>query len=510
MLTKQILSYYDNYGKLPNNNKIPGFGRNGEGMIGRVEEKKQLQSLLGEEEPQFVAVFGRRRIGKTFLIRESFDYRFTFQHTGLSTNQIKKDGRKKVQLDEFAKSLSAAGCPPKKTLTSWYEAFDGLKELISHSNDKKKVIFIDELSWMDTKGGELISALEHFWNGWATARKEKDVILIVCASATYWMMDNIVHSKGGLHNRLTGQINLRPFTLAECEEYLKTRKILFNRHQIIQCYMILGGVPYYWSLLKKGKSLPQNIDDLFFKNGAPLQEEYDNLYRALFHKPEQYIEIINALCRVNKGITRDDICEKTGIASSGELTKKLKELENCGFIRKYTPFGTANKNALYQLIDNYTLFYYRFLKNHSYDENYWKNASNSGEINAWSGIAFERVCLEHITQIKKALGISGVQTNVNSWKCEADVDKGIRGSQIDLLIVRRDQTINVCEMKYSESDYMPNQEFDKAMRRKIADLQMVTKTKYAIHSTLVTTYDVGESSYSGNIQAIITGDDLFQ
>ena len=293
-------------------------------MVGRTEEKRQLQSLLNEEESQFVAVFGRRRVGKTFLIRESFDYKFTFQHTGLSTNKINKDNRKKIQLEEFAKSLTAAGYLPQKSLSTWYEAFDCLKELITQSQDRKKVIFIDELSWMDTKGGELISALEHFWNGWATARREKDIILIVCASATYWMMDNIVNSKGGLHNRLTGQINLHPFTLSECEEYLKTKNILFNRHQIIQCYMILGGIPYYWSLLKKGKSLPQNIDELFFKNGAPLQDEYNNLYRALFNKPEQYIKIIEALCGINKGITRDEICKETGISSSGQLTRKLK------------------------------------------------------------------------------------------------------------------------------------------------------------------------------------------
>ena len=209
---------------------------------------------------------------------------------------------------------------------------------------------------MDTKDCGLISALESFWNGWATARKEKDIILIVCASATYWMMENIVNAKGGLHNRLTGQIHLKPFTLRECEEYMLSRNVLFSRHQILQCYMILGGVPYYWSLLKKGKSLPQNIDDLFFKENALLQNEYDNLYRALFNKPDQYIRIIEALSRVKKGITRNEISRITKIASSGELSKKLTELENCGFIRIYAPYGYKQRNLIYQLIDNYTLF----------------------------------------------------------------------------------------------------------------------------------------------------------
>ena len=261
-------------------------------MIGRTKEKKQLQALLEEEEPQFLAVYGRRRIGKTYLVRESFGHKFTFQHTGISNLSIRSESRKQAQLDKFAESLAEAGFEVKARLKSWNEAFNALKEVIRQSEEKKKIIFIDELSWMDTKDSGLISALESFWNGWATARKEKDIVLIVCASATYWMIDNIVNAKGGLHNRLTGQIHLKPFTLRECEEYLESRGIVFSRHQILQCYMILGGVPYYWSLLKKGKSLPQNIDDLLFKENAPLQNEYDNLYRALFDKPAQYIKIV--------------------------------------------------------------------------------------------------------------------------------------------------------------------------------------------------------------------------
>lgn len=478
-------------------------------MIGRKEEKAYLQNLVNEIEPQFIAVFGRRRIGKTYLVRESFEHNFFFQHTGISNHSLEKGSHIQSQLEKFAESLKDAGYEGDLNLTSWNEAFGKLKELIDQSDEKKKVLFIDELSWMDTKNSGLISALESFWNGWVTSRKEKDVILIVCASATYWMIDNIVNSKGGLHNRLTGQIHLKPFSLGACEEYLMSRNMSYNRHQLLQCYMILGGVPYYWSLLKKGKSIPQNIDELFFKEGAPLQNEFDNLYSALFVKPKQYIQIIKALSGVNKGITREEISKKTGISSSGELTRKLKELENCGFIRTYLPFGNKRNNSVYQLIDNYTLFYNKFIKNNVHEENYWQNQINTPKLNSWSGIAFEKVCLEHIPQIKKALGISGVYTEVNAWQCEADLENGIHGSQIDLIIVRKDQIINICEMKYSDDDFIVDSKFDRSIKRKLSDFKKKTHTKYSLHPTLITTYDVPSTSYSDELQAILTSDDLF-
>lgn len=479
-------------------------------MIGRIDEKRMLLSLLTEDEPQFVAVFGRRRIGKTYLVRETFHHNFTFQHTGISNASIPAGERKKTQLDKFRESLEAYGYKTRGRITSWNEAFNALKKLIDHSSEKKKVIFIDELSWMDTRDSGLISALESFWNGWATARAQKDIILIVCASATYWMINNIVNAKGGLHNRLTGQIYLKPFTLKECEEYIASKNISFNRHQIIQCYMILGGVPYYWSLLKKGKSLPQNIDNLFFKEGALLQNEYENLYAALFNKPQQYLNIIEALSETNKGISRDEIISKTGIAGSGDLSKKLTELEACGFIRRYIPYGYKERNCLYQLIDNYTLFYHEFIKDNVFEDNYWKSILNTPKMNAWSGVAFERVCLEHISQIKNALGISGVHTEINAWRCNADPENGICGSQIDLLIVRKDQVINICEMKYSETDYVVDAAFDRNQKRKISDFQKKTGTKYAIHSTLITTYPVSDNPYTDEIQSIITAEELFK
>lgn len=470
-------------------------------IVGRKAELDILHNVMQDDYSHFVAVYGRRRIGKTFLIREAFNYRFTFQHSGLS------EGGLKEQLFAFAASIKDAGGKPEKTRKNWLEAFEDLKDVIRDSSEKKKIIFIDELSWMDTQNSDLMVALENFWNGWASARK--DVVLVVCASATSWMLSKVVHNKGGLYNRLTEQLHLESFSLAECEEYVRAGGLALTRNQILQYYMIFGGIPFYWGFLEKGLSVPQNIDKILFSKNAPLADEFKYLYASIFKNPENYIRIIKALATKKVGMTREEIIESSGLANSGELTTKLEELESCGFIRKYDAYGMKKKNAVYQLIDNFTLFYYQFLAGNPTDEHFWTNQINTPIINTWQGLAFERVCLEHINQMKQKLGISGVQTEVNSWYCKPDLDKGITGVQIDLLIVRKDQVINLCEMKFSNSEFTITDKVDADIRNKISDLKLSTKTKYAIYPTLVTTYGMVDNSYSGNIQAVITLDDLF-
>ena len=470
-------------------------------LIGREPEITLLQEAVRSDESRFIAVYGRRRVGKTYLIRETFGYRFTFQHTGLS------DGGFSEQLFAFASSLKEAGFTEGTAPRNWLEAFELLKDLIRRSTEQRKVIFIDELSWMDSPRCDLMTALESFWNGWASARK--DIVLIVCTSATSWMLSKVVHNKGGLYNRLTAQIHLRPFTLAECEEYVRKKGLVFPREQILQLYMIMGGIPYYWGLLKKGRSLSQNIDSIYFAENAPLKKEFGYLYASIFKNPESYIKIIQALGRKKSGMTREEIIDAAGLTNSGGLTVKLEELESCGFIRKYYAFGMKKKNSVYQLIDFFSLFYFAFMEEAG-DEHFWTNQMNTPRINTWTGLAFERVCLEHIGQIKKKLGISGVLTQVNAWRCAADEEKGLFGSQIDLLIVRRDQVINVCEMKYSGVEYTVTKRDDQDMRRKIHDLVVGTGTKYAIHPTMVTCYGIAENAYAGNIQAVVVMDDLFE
>ncbi|MBQ8852936.1 MAG: ATP-binding protein [Alistipes sp.] len=470
-------------------------------IIGREKELKMLKDAYNDEYSQFVVVYGRRRVGKTFLVREAFNYKFTFQHSGIA------NAPKSTQLEEWTTSLQKHGLKVKETPKSWLEAFSLLDDLIRKSRAKKKVIFIDELPWMDTQGSGFVSALEHFWNAYASARK--DVLLIVCGSATSWIVDKIVHNHGGLHNRLNKKINLRQFSLHECELYAKSRKLGMLHRQILECYMIMGGVPFYWSLLRRDLSLPQNIDSIFFSEDGELNNEFDALYRSLFKKPEAYINVINALGKKRIGMTRDEIISESKINTNGNLSTILKDLEYCGFIRKYNQIGKITKDAMCQLVDFYTLFYFKFiLENKRHDPNFWSKSVGSSLYYNWCGLAFERVCFAHIPQIKQALSIGGVVTNEYSWFVRKTENNP--GAQIDLLLDRADQTINICEIKYTSSnDYTLDEDEETKILSRRERFISETHTSKAVHITLITTRGLTPNSHSDIFQNVIVAESLF-
>ena len=471
-------------------------------MVGRKVEKEELLSALEAEDSQFIAVYGRRRVGKTYLIRETFNYKFAFQHTGLAKGSLTD------QLAEFQESLRQAGMRRPRRPKSWMDAFHMLSDLIAGMrNEGKKVIFIDELPWMDTMRSNLLSALEHFWNGWASARK--DIVLIVCGSATAWVQKKILNNYGGLHNRVNIKIRVMPFTLAECEQYMLSRNIEMSQKQMTLGYMAMGGIPYYWSLMNKKWSLDQNIDNLFFRNDGPLHKEFDALYASLFKSPEPYMKVVIALASVRQGMHRDEIIKATKLSDNQIFSDVLRDLEECGFIRKYMSVGKKVRDAFYQLIDNYTLFYLDFIKeNKENDEHFWTNSIDTPLRYAWSGLAFERLCLWHIPQIKSALGIRGVISSVFSWRAEANEEH--RGAQEDLLIDRRDDIINLCEMKYADDEYAFNNEEEEKMRNRKTAFKLDTKTRKTVHTTLVTTYGLRKNSHSDIVQNVVTMDDLFK
>lgn len=470
-------------------------------MIGRREEIRELRRRLDSNQPEFVAVYGRRRIGKTFLINEVFGSRFAFHHAGM------EKGDKRMQLESFREALVRQGLVKCPVLKSWIKAFSALEDLLDSLPEGRKIVFLDELPWYDTPKSGFLPAFESFWNAWACLRK--DIMLIVCGSATSWIIRKVLKSRGGLYNRVTKQIPLQPFTLKECEEYAAYKHLGYDRQQILDCYMALGGVAYYWSLLEEGKSSAQNFDSLFFGPMSAMRDEYANVFRSLFKNPTRHFEVIGLFGGSSRGLTREEIVAGLGETSSGDISECLEELTDCGFLRRFGALGTLKKGATYQLVDNYTLFYCHFLRARAgNDGRFWTISQNKPRVNAWKGLAFERVCMQHVEQIKRALGISGILADVYSWHCPS-LKPGEPGAQIDMLIDRDDRMINLCEIKYSSEEYELKEDERKKLSHRIELFREVTGTKKGLNLTMITTCGVKRNRHSGIVQSQVTLDDLF-
>lgn len=468
-----------------------------ENIIGRETEKLLLESIYQSNKSEFVAVCGRRRVGKTYLVKEFFEDELVFQTAGLANEDTKR------QLKSFYNDLREQGIEDEGQPKDWIEAFALLRLLIKKSTKERKVILLDELPWMDTPRSGFVSALEHFWNVWASSRH--DIVLIVCGSATSWMMDKLINSHGGLHNRLTSRIFLQPFTLAESEKFLEYKGFMLSRYDIALCYMVLGGIPYYLDLLQPRMSLAQNIDFLLFRRGGALYHEFSNLYAALFKNADDYITVVKALFKKKSGLSRNEIIEATGLRSGNGLTTVLKNLETCGFIRCYNNFKAPRSQAnLYQLIDFFTLFHFHFLE----AENgiTWLTLQKQPRYYTWAGLTFELLALSHIGQIKGKLGISGIQTVEYAWRFQSS--KG--GSQIDLIIDRADQSMNLCEMKFSIRPFTIDNVYEMNLRNKIGQLMEYTGKKRSIILTFITTYGIARNKHAGIVSSEVTLDDLFQ
>ena len=471
-------------------------------IIGRESEQARFRKHYESNRSEFVALFGRRRVGKTFLIKTLFEPEFVFHAVGIQNG----DTARQIQNfnEELANYSDRPASMPWVDARDWHEAFENLNRLIATSTRKgKKVVFLDEISWMGSDPA-FVSALDHFWNRWISSRK--DVLLIICGSATSWIIGNIVNNTGGLHNRLTDQIQLAPFTLRECEDYFQEKGTPLPRYQILESYMIFGGIPYYMDFFERDLSLAQNIDRIYFAPDAPLKNEYGNLFQALFKNAESYVRVVEALASKRKGLAREEISTRAKIKGGGTLTQILDDLVCCGFVKEYLAFGKKKRDRLYQLTDPFTLFHLTFSeKQKRYIENFWLHYSTTPAHSSWSGYAFELVCLLHVPQIKYALGISGVLTEASSWRSKtADP-----GAQIDLVLERSDRIIHLCEMKFASDVYSIDKEYSQKLREKRFAFLSETGTRKAAHSTLVTTFGLKRNEYSAEIPFQLTMKDLF-
>ena len=471
-------------------------------MIGRKNEIAMLQEAMDSEQSEFLALYGRRRVGKTFLVTEFFNGKFAFHHSGLENATLKES------LSSFREALRHQGHPHCPRFATWIEAFSELETLLERLPCRRKVVFLDEIPWYDTPKSGFLTAFESFWNGWASVRR--DIVLVVCGSATTWIVEKVLRNRGGLHNRVTRQLPIAPFTLRECEEFARYKGLSLDRRQIAECYMALGGVAYYWSLLRPGLSAAQNFDWLFFGEADEMRGEYDRLFASLFKRPTRHLAIIEALGRRQSGMTWSEIREAVPGGAGEDTTRCLEELCACGFLRRYSMIGRIKKDALYQLVDPFTLFHFKFLRSGCDPEaHFWTLSQNSPALNSWRGLAFERLCLWHLPQLRAALGISGVLTNAYSWRGK-ETEDGDRPVQIDLLLDRRDGVIDLCEMKYSSAPYELDAEEVSKLAARAAQFVRQTGTHKAVSTVLVAASGVKRNKYSGNIQNVVTLDDLFR
>lgn len=482
-----------------------------ERIIGRQKEKAILELASRSTEPEFVAVYGRRRVGKTHLVREFFGDAICFEIIGKHGVTLRE------QLDNFAQALGKAigmGIQPQRP-SSWSEAFRQLEQFMESSTQKKKpgkrVVFLDELPWLNTPRSRFLSSLEHFWNSWGS--RQIDFILVICGSAASWMIQNIVRAKGGLHNRLTRQIRLIPFTLRESAVFLKSRGVDLTPLQIAELYMAMGGIPHYLKQTEPGLSAAQLIDKACFSSQGLLREEFNNLYVSLFDESERHEEIVKILAKKRQGLTRGEILQSIGLGSGGSASRRLEELEESGFILSRIPFGKKANDTLYRLSDEYSHFYLDWigkLGKRSPGDGYWLSQQNSPRRRAWAGYAFENLCLKHTPRLKAALGITGVETTEAPWRYQSTAKSEIPGAQIDLLIDRRDNTINLCEMKFSETEFTIDKKYAGVLRRKLEVFRRVTGTRKNVFLTMVTTFGVTNNAYSKDLVAnSLTLEDLF-
>ena len=476
-------------------------------MIGREQEVDELRRLYERNRAELVAVYGRRRVGKTFLIDEVFSGKFTFRHAGLSPVDIEVNGLLRAQLDHFYNSLILFGMDECKKPDSWLDAFLLLEKHLQKIDDgTRQLVFLDELPWLDTARSGFITAFEGFWNNWGCHRK--NLMVGVCGSANSWILDKLINNHGGLYNRVTYEIKLSPFTLKECEELYNNNGVKFSRYDIAQSYMIFGGIPYYMGYMDGRLSLAQNVDKLFFAKGSKLQNEYDRLFDSVFVNPDAVKSIVEFLATKNAGYTRKEIIEKQGASNGGRLSRNLNALIASDFVIKYVPFGLSKKEEHYKLIDPFCLFYLRFVKDWNQEnDKYWQQNVVSQLVSIWREFAFENVCFNHIEQIKKALGITGVITSASAWSKR---DNDNEGTQIDLLISRKDNVINMCEIKYYGGEFTVNKDYYRKLLRRQEMLMEEVSPKISIRSTLITTYGLEHNEYSGIFTNVVLLDDLFE
>lgn len=458
-------------------------------MIGRESQLALMHETLSINKSCFVALTGRRRVGKTYLINQVYKQNMCLSVTGIQNADTQ------IQINNFVQKISEHSIKRIKIKPkNWQDVFLLLKNYLkSLSKNKKQVIFLDELPWINTTKSGFIQLLAHLWNDYLS--KEKHFVLVICGSATSWITEKIINDKGGFHNRITHSIQLKPFTLAETKAFLNNKKITLSDSSIVELYLVMGGVPYYLENIKRGESPSKAIERMCFSENGLLKNEYDNLYKALFDYPENHEAIIASLAEAKSGLSREEIIKKSKVATGGPYTRAINELIVSGFIIEETPFGKLKRGSIYRLVDEFSVFYHKFIKkNKKANKGIWQLLATSQQYKIWTGYAFETLCIKHTDEIKKVLGIFNVYTQ--TWSYRHISQNKTDGFQIDLLIDRKDQAINLCECKFYDAPFEINKSYATQLKIRKSLFKQVTKTRKNIFTTLITNYPLKQNAHS--------------
>ncbi len=472
-------------------------------MVGRKLQIDTMTELLGLQKSYFAAVTGRRRVGKTYLIDEVYENYICFRVTGI------QNAAQKAQIVNFIQKLAEYSNIPIVTIPqNWQQVFILLKKYLeSLPKNKKQVIFIDELPWMATIRSGFIQMLAHLWNDYLS--KEKHFILVICGSATSWISKNIIADKGGFHNRITHHIHLPAFTLQETSEFLKSKKVNIVYEQVAELYMALGGITYYLELVQKGESVTEAIDRLCFAEGGLLKTEYNNLYKALFDQSANHEAIVAVLAKSKTGLSRMELSNKSKVAVGGPFTRTMEDLLLSGFVIEQYPFGKLKQGSIYRLDDEFSVFYHRFIApNKKAVAGIWHEIAKTQPYKIWLGYAFESLCLKHISNIKKILGIANTYTNISSFSYTGN--KTSEGIQIDLVIDRADKSVNLCECKYYTNTFEITKQYATHLNKRKELFKKYTGTKKNIFTTIIcNNQPVKNEIYFETVDKLIVLEDLF-
>ncbi len=458
-------------------------------MVVRESVIQRLNEHLKSKKSEFIAITGRRRVGKTYIIDTVYESHLCFRLTGIQNGTLNE------QLVNFTQKLiSYSQSTLITTPKNWQEAFILLKNyLLTLSKKKKHVLFIDELPWVNTVKSSFLQLLAHLWNDFLS--KENNYILVVCGSSTSWITKKIIRDKGGLHNRLTDIIRLKPFTIQETKAFLNYKGIHMTNQQVIETYMIMGGIPYYLNDIRRGESIAVAVERMCFMDDGILKSEYDNLYKALYDNPQDHEMIVTTLATSRTGLTRQEIINKSKVLAGGPYQRAMEDLLLSGFVTEEVTFGNKKKGSIYRLNDEYSIFYHRFIKsNKKYVSGIWLQISASQTYKIWTGYAFENLIYNHISTIKSALGIASVFTEISAINVMGTKEKD--GYQIDLIIDRKDATINICELKYYNAPFEIDKKYAEVLRNRKQKFIMHTGTRKQVFTTMITNLGIIENPWS--------------